>query len=280
MKTIRIIRLTVLLVFLLVTTFVQAQVEEKNDNGLKKSYYPDIQQISREQLIAKINKNIVNMSGFNYYKRKKGYQMPFYDNVKNLVVYDDRFQDQKDVLFYYNEIADEKIELFYGDYISNCNSFVDIHLNEDKEIMMYRFVFKSKVFAKEFAENIYWILHTENLAEESLSEADSILFNGLADKYNEMKVKPTITEEQRKYIIQANAYNSKDKDFEKSIEFYKKVISVDAVAYPAAYYNMALIYAEEGYYKSAIRNMKKYLLLVPGASDARAAQDKIYEWER
>lgn len=32
-------------------------------------------------------------------------------------------------------------------------------------------------------------------------------------------------------------------------------------------------------YPSSIFYMKKYLMLVPDASDARSAQDKIYEWE-
>jgi len=40
-----------------------------------------------------------------------------------------------------------------------------------------------------------------------------------------------------------------------------------------------LILAKVGQYNSAINRMRKYLKLVPEAEDARAAQDKIYEWE-
>jgi hypothetical protein len=43
---------------------------------------------------------------------------------------------------------------------------------------------------------------------------------------------------------------------------------------------MALLYAEKQDFERAVKNMKKYLLLLPDAPDARAAQDKIYEWER
>lgn len=42
---------------------------------------------------------------------------------------------------------------------------------------------------------------------------------------------------------------------------------------------MALIAAEMKTYSYAILNMRKYLLLMPDAEDARKAQDKIYEWE-
>ena len=45
------------------------------------------------------------------------------------------------------------------------------------------------------------------------------------------------------------------------------------------YFNLALLSAHTGNYLYAIINMKKNLLLVPEAKDARAAQDKIYEWE-
>jgi len=46
---------------------------------------------------------------------------------------------------------------------------------------------------------------------------------------------------------------------------------------------MALLYAGNQNFEMAVRNMKKYLFLLPNAPnapDVRAAQDKIYEWER
>ena len=42
---------------------------------------------------------------------------------------------------------------------------------------------------------------------------------------------------------------------------------------------MTLLFADYKNYMYAIFNMKKYLILLPDAEDARAAQDKIYEWE-
>ena len=49
--------------------------------------------------------------------------------------------------------------------------------------------------------------------------------------------------------------------------------------YPEAWFNKALVLGEEKQYAGAIEHMKTYLKLVPEAADARAAQDKIYEWE-
>ena len=103
-------------------------------------------------------------------------------------------------------------------------------------------------------------------------------FDKIAKDYHSLVIKPTITEEQRKYIVQANSMNEK-KDYLNAIKLYNTLIEKNPIAYPAAYYNLALISAQTGNYLYAIVNMKKYLLLVPESEDARAAQDKIYEWE-
>lgn len=91
-------------------------------------------------------------------------------------------------------------------------------------------------------------------------------------------VNKTITEEQRKLIVQANYFNDK-KDYPNALEFYDQAMQLNSYSYPEAYYNMALIAAEMKTYSYAILNMRKYLLLMPEAEDARKAQDKIYEWE-
>ncbi len=78
--------------------------------------------------------------------------------------------------------------------------------------------------------------------------------------------------------MQANALNQ-EKEYKRAIELYQKAIEVDPVSYPSAYFNTALLYAQMKRFHMAIFNMKKYLLLLPEATDARSAQDKIYEWE-
>jgi tetratricopeptide (TPR) repeat protein len=103
-------------------------------------------------------------------------------------------------------------------------------------------------------------------------------FRQVADYYQTLIEKPTISEEQRKYIVQANALND-NKDYTAAIQYYDKSIAVNPLSYPAGYYNLALIASLAGNYSYAILNMKKYLLLLPNAADAREAQDKIYGWE-
>jgi tetratricopeptide (TPR) repeat protein len=117
----------------------------------------------------------------------------------------------------------------------------------------------------------------QSLWKEKTAEAMAA-FQSTADKYRAMPAKPQVSEEQRKYIVQANSMTQK-KQFEKAMALYEKALEIDPVAFPAAYYNMALIASQQGNYHRAILNMRKYLLLVPNAEDARTAQDKIYEWQ-
>ncbi|MEA4840436.1 MAG: tetratricopeptide repeat protein [Bacteroidales bacterium] len=59
-----------------------------------------------------------------------------------------------------------------------------------------------------------------------------------------MDIKPVVSEEQRKYIVQANSLTN-DKLYKQAIDAYKKALAINPVAYPAAYYNMALLFAEK-----------------------------------
>lgn len=105
-----------------------------------------------------------------------------------------------------------------------------------------------------------------------------VSFEKNAAEFRALKMKPPISEDQRKLIVQANAFNEK-KMYHEAIRLYEQAIEVDETAYPAAYSNLALLSAQVKQYDDAIYHMKKYLLLVPDAADARGAQDKIYEWE-
>ncbi|MFZ5763151.1 MAG: tetratricopeptide repeat protein [Thermodesulfobacteriota bacterium] len=128
--------------------------------------------------------------------------------------------------------------------------------------------------AQRFADDLFVIQqalqkkHDERLA----------LFQAKAAQYRGLKVKPPVSEEQRRYIVQANALNER-KEYAGAIDSYRKAIDVDPVSYPEAYFNLALLAAQMHRFEPAISYMKQYLLLVPEAKDARSAQDKIYEWE-
>jgi tetratricopeptide (TPR) repeat protein len=129
--------------------------------------------------------------------------------------------------------------------------------------------------ATELASDLNFMQH--QLIEKQFG-SQLALFEPLAAQYRALKVKPAILEEQRKFIVQANFLNQQ-KMYGKAIEVYKKAIELDQIAYPGAYSNLALLSAQIKKFNAAIYYMKKYLMLEPAASDARSAQDKIYEWE-
>ena len=113
---------------------------------------------------------------------------------------------------------------------------------------------------------------------ESFQKERLSAFEKKAVLYRSLRTKPEMGEEQRKLIVQANAFNQQ-KNYDKAISLYQKAAEVDPVSYPPAYFNLALLSAQTQRFKTAVRYMKQYLLLVPDAKDARSAQDKIYEWE-
>jgi len=120
-----------------------------------------------------------------------------------------------------------------------------------------------------------FVLHR---ADDKQHEAGLSAFESKAAEYRALKVKPPISEEQRKFIVQANAM-SQQKEYAEALSRYLKAVEIDPVSYPAAYFNMALLSAQLQRYRVAITYMRQYLLLEPEATDARSAQDKIYEWE-
>jgi len=128
---------------------------------------------------------------------------------------------------------------------------------------------------KKLADYLFYFQHQANIKRY---DAQLNQFKPIAAKYRELKVKPPVSEEQRKYIVQANSLNQQ-KMYEKAIELYNQAIELDQTAYPAGYSNLALLSAQINRFDAAIYYMKVYLLLEPEATDARSGQDKIYEWE-
>ncbi|MBN2419865.1 MAG: tetratricopeptide repeat protein [Deltaproteobacteria bacterium] len=142
---------------------------------------------------------------------------------------------------------------------------------------MLSFHFKKEKVAKKFADMLCAVQKFINEPTEEEIKQDAE-FKALASKYRELSIKPEMSEEQRKYIVQANTL-TKMKDYEGAIEIYLEAIKIDPVSYPGAYSNLGLLSAQLKLYDEAISYMEKYLMLAPDAEDARGAQDKIYEWE-
>ena len=140
----------------------------------------------------------------------------------------------------------------------------------------YSFLFgpRDLASAQRFADDLFVIQeHLKKQEQEQLAD-----FEQQAANYRALAVKPAVSEDQRKLFVQANAL-SQQKDYLGALDFYHKALEIDPLSYPEAYFNMALLEAQENRFRSAIGAMKKYLLLKPDADDFRSAQDKIYEWE-
>lgn len=96
--------------------------------------------------------------------------------------------------------------------------------------------------------------------------------------YQPAAVKPAISESARRFKVQAEDA-VREKKFDDAAELYRQALNI-APVWPEGRFNRALVLGEIGDYETAVHEMKRYLLLVPNASNVRAAQDKIYIWER
>ena len=196
----------------------------------------------------------------------------FWGRTKGTLVFDDRIEfrrvNRENIIVYFSDIIDYQITIKFE---TNCNC-------DEVYFGNLNIVINGKGSGRKFYDDL--IIIQKQLKNQLIEKRNSqlILFEPMAEQYRSLKVKPKISEEQRKYIIQANGFNDQ-KIYNKAIELYLKAIDVDQTAYPAAYSNLALLSAQTKRFNEAIYYMKKYLMLEPEASDARSAQDKIYLWE-
>jgi len=196
----------------------------------------------------------------------------FYD-TEEFPSYKARFVP-KDIL-----VMDDRIE-FKIKKTTRTVYFADklTYLNNPWHVGLHYMILGNTTFMETTAGNVRKLADNIIFIQNQLFKSQLALFEPIAVKYLALKVKPPVSEAQREYIVQANSFNEQ-RNFSKAIEHYNKAIEIDQTAYPAAYSNLALLSAQTNNFNAAIYYMKKYLLLEPEASDARSAQDKIYEWK-
>lgn len=102
-------------------------------------------------------------------------------------------------------------------------------------------------------------------------------FEEILTKYREPASRPALPEEARKHRIQAELALD-GKRYGDAANSYVMAVRI-APWWADGYYNLALLKAELKEFDDAVRMMKRYLALEPGAKDARAEQDRIYRWE-
>lgn len=234
---------------------------------------------SADRLKAEILKNLNDKSQvwiFSYQDKKKGWEYIGYPyiNIEAITFDNDDLiikAKKRKSLIYIKLNQDMSIRPFVNIY-GDKRDFPALYIGDSLVIWTVKDKYaKVKEICRlfSFLNNI----RLSEVADKELAEFQKVVAN-----YKALSEKPTITEEQRKYIVQANSKNEK-KEYKEALNFYQKVIDVNPISYPSAYNNMALIAAQIENYVDAIYSMKKYMLLVPEAEDARAVQDKIYEWE-
>jgi len=159
------------------------------------------------------------------------------------------------------------------DFISLANIYVLYH-NADFNYA------KGKEERIKQSKTLYKLLLTyQKIVEPQLLDKAVKKFKTEFNHYKENGGKATISEEQRKLIVQANAANN-EKQYKAALDLYLQALKIDKFSYPDAYNNMALISAVTNDFLGAIYEIKQYMVLVPPeAGTAREIQDKIYEWE-
>jgi tetratricopeptide (TPR) repeat protein len=96
-------------------------------------------------------------------------------------------------------------------------------------------------------------------------------------KYPDPSSRPPLPEEARRFKVQAEAAVER-KEYAEALNRYGAAVEA-APWWSEGYFNVALLFAEQKIYASALKNMKRFLLLEPNHPQARAAQDQIYRWE-
>lgn len=247
-------------------------------------YYPKLPQVEMSEAkvtLARILKETGNVN------HPKLIHIKGFGNPKDVSVFEDRIEmtiNPQNTTIYFSDLLKYDIQITQIKYPAKDNyptsyrykltlgelEFWTTGMNESSEKLQ-----SMQLNLKELADYLFYFQHKSNVKRN-----DSLLiqFEPIAIEYRSLKVKPPVSEEQRELIVQANSFNQK-KMYHKAIELYLKAIEVHQTAYPAAYSNLALLSAQVNRFDAAIYYMKKYLLLEPEASDARGAQDKIYEWK-
>ncbi|MDE3144124.1 MAG: tetratricopeptide repeat protein [Bacteroidota bacterium] len=115
----------------------------------------------------------------------------------------------------------------------------------------------------------------------NITKEDRVVLDTIISKmyyiYPKLSAKPNVPEYVRRFTVQANS-SVEEKNYNDAIEKYQLALGITPY-YPFAHFNLAMLYSTVRQYKKAIDQMNSYLKLAPDAADARAAQDKIYEWE-
>ncbi len=128
------------------------------------------------------------------------------------------------------------------------------------------------------AEQLVTVLRRLKMESAKASDpAAEAAFSDVASRYRAANPKPDFPEEARRLRVQAGAM-LREKRFVDAADYYGEAL-LAVPWWPEGRFNRALVLGELRDFGDAVREMRRYLQLVPDAANSRAAQDKIYEWE-
>ncbi len=258
--------------------------DSSKNPGIKYYGQPHINDFAGKQALEELVKGNPSRSISFWYELDENYREKdlVYMAFSRIAVLENRIEVSPRVVFYYEDMIDQPIvvektrdRVGVGNHVVGREIEGGIHrLYKIHFPGLISFHFSKVDDARRFADDLFVIQQ----ALKAKHDERRTLFESKAAQSRALNVKPPVSEEQRRYIVQANAL-TQQKNYAGAMDLYLKATDRDPVSYPAAYFNMALLYAQELRFKRAIESMNRYLLLEPDAKDARSARDKIYEWE-
>jgi tetratricopeptide (TPR) repeat protein len=171
-------------------------------------------------------------------------------------------------------MADPKGGLVAGKYTYSPNRLYNVgylpnpvHSSMDVTV----FLWAEETAAQNFADAFNRLLYAAYQDEEFKT------FSAAAKAWRENPVKPPLSPDaDRDRVLAENAL--KEKNMDSAIEHYENALEAQPT-WPAGWFNLALLYAEQKNYADATDRMRHYLELVPDAPDAKDAREQMIIWE-
>jgi tetratricopeptide (TPR) repeat protein len=190
--------------------------------------------------------------------------------IKNITVFNDRIElevkGKKNNFVWLFSVIDDSTMFFIGK--QNAGNYIYLPSTAN-------FAFAELDAAQQFADNIYAIQYPNiNKLRDSLLA----IFKEKMQAFKASKKEAAIKDEQKALFLLADTAIQK-MDYFNAIKIYNKAIEIDEMAYPLAYANTALLYAQINFFDYAVMYMQKYIWLETNETALRGAKDKMYEWE-
>jgi tetratricopeptide (TPR) repeat protein len=142
---------------------------------------------------------------------------------------------------------------------------------ERAALPMMMFAWEDETAARSFADAFNRLVYAANHDENYPA------FVAAAKTWRESPTKPPLNPEAERLRVAAEKALD-DQNINAAVENYEAGVKIQPM-WPEGWYSLALLYGEQSNYAGASDCMKHYLELVPDASDAKEAREKMAGWE-